>query len=196
MIFHAIYRALCIQLDNFVYDDCENMSIIIINRSEIWPICHFWWLGHETTVHIVYLYVTRTIGHFYNVVKHDIMILNTPWHQSHIYNLEQTWNSPNTLHSSLYGMCIVSIVDDTGRVVTTPQFIYLNTAPGVDVSPTSAAEHGNGSQSVLLPRHTRRPTHGRSNVWFAPCSGSARGIGTNIWSGIAVIFEKIGYHTN
>ena len=50
-IFYAIYRAACIQLTHFSYDDCENTcDLIIILKSDVWSICHCLGVGHEKMV--------------------------------------------------------------------------------------------------------------------------------------------------
>ena len=41
IIFHAIFGAVCIQLTYLSYDDCVFvLYLIIIIKSEVWPICH------------------------------------------------------------------------------------------------------------------------------------------------------------
>ena len=45
-IFHAIYGDMCIQLTNLSYEDFEDTRtyLIIIIKSEVWPICQNFWL--------------------------------------------------------------------------------------------------------------------------------------------------------
>ena len=59
IIFHAIYRAVRIQLIHAFYDDNENTYTLffIIIKSEVWPICHCLWSGYEAMVCTVFLFI-------------------------------------------------------------------------------------------------------------------------------------------
>ena len=55
--FPEIYGAVCIRFTHFSSNDCENnVRYLDINiTSEVWPIYHCLWLGHETMVCVVCL---------------------------------------------------------------------------------------------------------------------------------------------
>ena len=67
IIFHAILGAVRIQFTHFSYDDLRIrvLNLIIIIKSEVWPICHCLGLGHETMVCAVCRFIILSHTHIY-----------------------------------------------------------------------------------------------------------------------------------
>ena len=59
VIHYSIYEAVCFQFSQFPRDSWDNMllCLFIIIKSEVWTIIHCLWLGHETMVCAVCLFV-------------------------------------------------------------------------------------------------------------------------------------------
>ena len=53
IIFQAIYGTVCIQINHFSYDDCENMCTLSYYHNQIGSMTHLPLFTAETTLHIV-----------------------------------------------------------------------------------------------------------------------------------------------
>ena len=78
IIFHEICGAVYIRFTHFSYDNCENICtyLIIIIKSEVWPICHCLGLGQETMVYAACLFIFLLNEFGYGILhQHTIITL-------------------------------------------------------------------------------------------------------------------------